>query len=105
MKKEQLNPIDQLFDENNFDNIFLEDENHKKVEFKQIGLIPLDERVFAVLQPVKNVFDLAEDEALVFEIVEDKNPDESYIELCQDEEIIDKVFAELNDLLIKENKE
>ena len=35
---------------------------------------------------------MSEDEALVFEIVDDEESDESYIEIVNDEKIINKVF-------------
>lgn len=37
-----MNPIDQIFDENNNDNIILYNENDEPMEFMQIAVIPLD---------------------------------------------------------------
>ena len=94
MAKEQLNPIDQLFDPENNDPITLLDNNNNPAKFDQIALIPLDETqsVYAILKPLFEVEGMSEDEALVFEIVEDEENDESYIEIVNDEKIINKVF-------------
>ena len=94
MAKEQLNPIDQLFDPENNDPITLLDNNNNPAKFDQIALIPLDETqsVYAILKPLFEVEGMSEDEALVFEIVDDEENDESYIEIVNDEKIINKVF-------------
>ena len=94
MAKEQLNPIDQLYDPNNNDPITLFDNNQNPVKFDQIALIPLDETqsVYAILKPLFDDEGLGEDEALVFEIVEDEENDEESIVIVQDDKIINKVF-------------
>lgn len=57
MAKEQLNPIDQLFDPENNDPITLLDNNNNPAKFDQIALIPLDETqsVYAILKPLFEV--------------------------------------------------
>ena len=57
MKEEkQLNPIEQILDENNIDNIVLYNENDEPFEFEQIAIIPLEDgekqSLYAILLPV-----------------------------------------------------
>ena len=98
VKQEEIkNPIDCLFDEDNNDPIVLFNEKGEKVEFEQIAIIPVEERIFAILKPTENMEGIGEDEALVFEVVEPENEDEEeYLNLVSDIEIIDKVFDVYN---------
>lgn len=98
VKQEEVNPIDALFDPNNSDNITLYDEDDNPVEFEQIALIPIDVRTYAILRPADEVEGIAENEAFVFEVVEDAEEGDS-IRLVGDDKIIDKVFVEYNKLL------
>lgn len=102
MKKEEKelnveNAIDALFDQNNNDNITLYNEKDEPVEFEQIALIPLDDIVYAILRPVKEIEGVAADEAFVFEIVEDEETGDA-LRLVEDDKIIDAVFADYNKL-------
>lgn len=90
MSKKQLSPIEMLLDEKNNDNIVLYDDNNKEVEFEQIAIIPLDEKLYAILRPLGGDDPMPEDEALVFAI--DEVDDEDVLLLEEDEEIEDKVF-------------
>ena len=106
MKKEEKelnmeNAIDALFDENNTDNIKLYNEKDEEIEFEQIALIPLDDVVYAILKPVMEIEGVADDEAFVFEIVEDEDNGES-LRLVEDDKIIDAVFDDYNKLLDEE---
>ena len=103
-KKEakEVNPIDAMFDANNQDNIVLYNENDEPVEFEQIAIIPLENAVYAILKPVKKIEGVADDEAFVFEIVEDEEEGDT-IHLVEDAKLIDDVFAEYNRLLDEDN--
>lgn len=90
MSKKQLSPIEMLLDEKNNDNIVLYDDNNKEVEFEQIAIIPLDEKLYAILRPLGGDDPMPEDEALVFFI--DEVDDEDVLLLEEDEEIEDRVF-------------
>lgn len=90
-----MNIIDMLLDENCNDNIILYDENGNETEFMQIALIPLQPRIFAILKPLNNDL-LAEDEALVFELILDDDP---YLEVCDEDDMVDAVFQAYYDLL------
>lgn len=100
MKEEkQLNPIEQILDENNIDNIVLYNEKDEPFEFEQIAIIPLEngdkQDLYTILLPVTPLSGIADDEAVVFEI----NEKEGTIRVCEDESVIDKVLAEYEKLL------
>ena len=100
MKDEkQVNPIDQILDENNIDNIVLYNEKDQPFEFEQIAVIPLGEEgkqaLYAILLPVTPLAGIAEDEAVVFEI----NEKDNVIRVCEDEGVIDQVLTEYEKLL------
>lgn len=99
--EKEVNPIDALFDVNNSENIVLYNENDEAVEFEQIALIPLDSQVYAILKPTEKVEGVADDEAFVFEVIEDEEEGDT-VHLVEDDKVIDKVFAEYNRLLDEE---
>ena len=106
-EKEVKSPIDCLFDEDNTDPISLYNEKGEEVQFEQIALIPLDEKIYAILKPMKEIEGVGEDEALAFEIVETEEDAETgehseYLELVGDIDIIDKVFEVYNKLMDEE---
>ena len=81
------NPIEQLLDENNDENIVLYfDEG--PMEFEQIALIELDTGLYTLLHPVELSEDVDEDTAIVFQIFEDRGT----LEAVQDEDVVDAVF-------------
>lgn len=82
--------IDKLFDEDCDDNIVLVGEDGKEVEFVQIALLPIEDNVYAILQPAELFDDMQEDEAFVFS-VEDIDGEEAIV-LVQDAQIIEQVF-------------
>jgi len=95
----EVNPIDQILDENNIDNIVLYNEKNEPFEFEQIAVIPLDEgetqKLYAILLPVTPLPGIEENEAVVFELVEE----DGSIRVCEDDKIIDKVLVEYEKLL------
>ena len=100
MKEEkQVNPIEQILDENNLDNIVLYNENDEPYEFEQIAVIPLNngdkQDLYAILLPVTPLAGIEEDEALVFEV----NERENVVRVCADDAIIDQVMTEYEKLL------
>ncbi len=100
---EYQNPIDALFDEENNDAIVLFNERGEEIAFEQIALIPLNERVYAILKPVMPLEGLGENEALVFSIEENDETNEECLVLVVDVEIIDKVF-DVYDKLVEDSK-
>lgn len=99
----EVSPIDMLFDENNTENIVLYDEENKETEFEQIAIIPLDEKIYAILRPIDEENPLPEDEAVVFTIEE--VDDEEVLIPEYDDEIIDKVFEKYYELLNEQGVE
>ena len=93
-----INPIDAIFDENNNDAIILFNENGEEMAFEQIAVIPLSEKVYVILRPIKPMEGLGEDEGLVFSIEQNEN-NEDYLMLAVDEDIIDAVFT-VSDALV-----
>lgn len=91
-----MNPIEQIMDENNKDNIILYDENNQPMEFMQIAVIPIDGVVYLILKPIEDER-LEEDEALVFFI--DEFEGEECISIVEDDEIVDRVFEAYYKLL------
>ena len=80
--------IDRFFDENNFDNVTLEDNNGKSIEFEQIAIVDSEESYYAILKPVSKIDNVEEDEVLVFRIDEEKD-ELAYVD---DEALAEKVF-------------
>ena len=82
---------DRIFDENDSDPIVLYSENGEEIAFEQIALIPLEGRVYVIMQPVELLEGMADDEALVFEILD--RDGETVLDVVLDDEIMDAVFA------------
>ena len=86
-----------MLDENNSDDIILYDENNKKVVFEQVAIIPLQNKIYALLKPVTKLPGIEDDQAIVFAIEEVEN--ESVLVVVDDNAIVDKVFEQYYDLL------
>jgi hypothetical protein len=67
MKEEKLEQevgiLDILLDEDNEDPITLYDENDKAIQFDQVAIIPMDEKLYAILKPIDEMEGVAEDVA------------------------------------------
>ena len=92
-----LSPIDALLDESNGDNIVIYNEAGDPVEFEQIALIPMEEKIHAILKPVTPLPGIRPDEALVFCI--DEIDGEECLTLVTEEDVMDAVFEEYYKLL------
>ena len=101
MSDTPISPIDALYDENNNDAIILFSEKGEEIAFEQIAIIPLAEKVYAILKPVIPMEGVGEDEGLVFSI-EQNDEGEEYLALTVDEEIIDAVFTVYDALVAEE---
>lgn len=84
------------------DTITLKTAQGEEVDFIEIAGIALGSNFYAILQPVKLILGMEEDEALVFKVTRTADGDRFEIEL--DDEIIDAVFAEYNRLLDEKRK-
>ena len=100
---EEKDPIEALLDPQNTENIILYDENDKAVEFEQIALIPLNNSVYCILKQVEKMEDVAEDEAVVFELVDDaENGD--VLNIVMEEEVAQQVFDEYKKMIEAEDE-
>ena len=104
MSDTPINPIDALYDENNNDAIILFNENGEEIAFEQVAIIPISEKVYAILKPIQPMDGVGEDEGLVFSI-EQNDEGEEYLMLTVDEEIIDAVFTVYDALVSEEYDE
>ena len=94
----EKNPIEALLDPENAENIVLYDENDKPVEFEQIALIPLNNSLYTILKPVEKMDEIADDEAVVFELVEDEDAGD-ILNIVMEEEIVNQVFDEYKKII------
>lgn len=75
----------------------------EEIDFIEIAGIPYGDGFYVILQPVELLEGMAEDEALVFKVVETEDGNKFEIEM--DDDIIDGVFEEYNKLLDEEEAE
>ncbi len=100
MSNNELSTIEKILDEDNIDNIFLYDDENNEVEFEQVAVIPLDEKVYVLLSPVRELGGVSPDEGIVFLI--DEVDDEDVLTVVEDDALIDRVFSEYEQLLEEE---
>ena len=93
------NPIDKILDENDSEPIVLYNEKGEEVTFEQVAVIPLEDRGYTILKPI-GAFDLEENEALVFELVQMDG--DMALQLVLEDDINDAVFADYTRLLEEE---
>ena len=103
--KDNENVIAMLLDENNDQNVVMVNDEDEEVEFQQLGIIPFNDELYAILRPVamKGVDDGG---AIVFHICLDMEADteeeamaNGYLEIESDDVIADAVFDEFLALL------
>ncbi len=102
-EKVDNDPIRRLLDKDDNDPIILYDENDNQVEFEQIALIPLEDKLYAILKPAKKMEGVADDEAIVFNFQEDEEKDPILV-VEENDKTIDQVFEVYNQLLDEEEK-
>ena len=90
-KMSAKDPISQILDENNTENIVLYDAEQKPIEFEQVAVIPLDRtnKLYAILIPVTPMQGVNEGEGVLFELDEEKRD----VEVVNDDSIIDEVLT------------
>jgi len=96
-------PINQILDENNLENIIMFDDDNNSIEFEQVAVIPLenDELLYAILIPITPMQGVNEGEGVVFAIDEAKHD----IQVVNDEKRIDAVLTVYQKLLEEGDKE
>ena len=90
-KMSAKDPISQILDENNTENIVLYDAEQKPIEFEQVAVIPLDRtnKLYAILIPATPMQGVNEGEGVLFELDEEKRD----VEVVNDDSIIDEVLT------------
>lgn len=104
MEVEERDPIEALLDPQNTENIKLYDENDKATEFEQIALIPLNNSVYVLLKPVDKMEGVGEDEAVVFELIDDAESGDT-LHVVMEDETIDLVFNEYKKMIEADGKD
>ena len=85
------NPIEQILDEKNMENVVLYDADNKPIEFEQVAVIPLERTglLYAIMIPVTPMQGVNEGEGVLFAIDELKGS----IDIERDDSIIDEVLS------------
>lgn len=102
-KMKAVDPISQILDEENYDNVVLYDPEKKPIEFEQVAVIPVDDEktdeqtLYTIMIPITPMQGVSEGEGVVFKIDESSHD----IEVVNDEKIIDKVLEIYQQLLME----
>lgn len=94
-------PIEQILEENNNENVIFYDAENKPIEFEQVALIPLERTglLYAILIPVTPMQGVNPGEGVVFVIDEEKHD----VEIERDDATIDEILT-IYKTLIDDNK-
>ena len=84
--------LEKLFDGENYENVFLFDEDGNEIEFEQVAAINHNNEVYAVLHPM----DAPEEEVLVFRI--DPTDEESVV-MVEDEKLANEVLKKVTEVI------
>ncbi len=101
--EENLDIIDVLLDEDNKEPIVLVDGNGRRISFEQIAVIPFNNKLYCVLKPIDKIDNIADDEAIVFFVHEEKGK-EPVLMVETNEKVAMDVFDEYYNLLDEEEK-
>ena len=99
-----LDPVEMILDENNSDNIILYNDKDEPIEFEQIAVVPIDTNTYVILQPVHPMKGIGEDEAFAFRLPNREYGEED-LQLVEDDNLIDRIFAEYIDMYKEHKKE
>ena len=96
------NPLDQILDENNNENVIFYDADNKPIEFEQVAVIPLEKTglLYAIMIPVTPMQGVNEGEGVLFAI-DEVNGD---LDIERDDAIIDEVLTIYKTLISDDNK-
>ena len=95
--------LDVLLDQNDTDPIVLEDDKGKRIRFEQVAIVPYDNKIYSVLNPIDKIEGVKDDEAIVFLCDETTKP--TTLRPEADQEIAIKIFDEYYNLVEEANKE
>ena len=65
----------------------------KDEEFYHLATLDVDQKWYIVMKPVEKLEDIADDEVLIYEIVEDEDGNDNFAPI-EDEDVLEKVFNE-----------
>ncbi len=94
-KMKAKDPIKQILDEANDENVVLFDEENNPIEFEQIALIENKDKLYAILIPVTPMVGVGEGEGVLF-LLDEKKGD---LSIVNNQETIDEVLAIYEKLL------
>lgn len=98
LQNENLDILDILLDEENEGPITLYNEHDKPIRFDQVAIIPMEEKLFAILKPIDEMDGVADDEAIVFR-ADEQEDGETDLVIETDEALAMRVFDEFYRLL------
>lgn len=85
---------DQMGVEEDDDIIILYNEaTDKDEEYYELATLDVDNKWYIVMKPVEQLPDIADDEVLIYEIIEDKDGNSNFAPI-EDEAVLEKVFNE-----------
>ena len=90
---ERENAIDAILDPENGNNIVLLDGNGNEHEFEQVAIVPILDSIYVILRPYGDP-NIKANEAVVFVIELDDEDLEYYLDVVEDDDVIDAVFDE-----------
>ncbi len=107
VKKEEeivkVDLLDVLLNEENTAPIFMFDEKGKQLKFDQVAVIPYgEEQLYCILKPISKIEGVKDDEAIVFEVVED-DKGEAILKVEEKEDVAISIFEEYYNL-VEENE-
>ena len=74
--------------------ITLFDENDKPMDFYEVAVVEYEGQLYALLQPVEEIEDIADDEVVIFRIEETEGEEDDFFYPVEDEAIQEAVFEE-----------
>ncbi len=101
-KVKAKDPIRQLLDDTDYDNVVLYNTQGKPIEFEQVARIELDdyEEIFVILIPVTKVPDVEEGEGVVYCL----DAEQGSLDVVEDQDVIDKVLEAYIKLISDDDK-
>ena len=95
---DKMSIIEMILDPDCEEVIELVNENNEVIQFDQMAVVPLDNKLYAILKPITKLDGVGENEAFVFLIDVEKD----FISIVYDFDLCDRVFDIYYDLLDQE---
>lgn len=73
--------------------VLYNEETDKDEEFYELATLDVDGKWYIVMKPVEQLPDIADDEVLIYEIIEDKEGNSNFAPI-EDDGVLEKVFNE-----------